>query len=167
MNKVIAKKEISLGKIAYNGKSKNCPVTVSLELRAVENAIHWETGDKVNGIELSICGNIWNHIKTDCYSCGQNLDTIAQYIKTPKFKRIRQIWEQYHLNDMNAGTKKQAEAIEKWKAEGNKYEYSQVCEYLKSIGLYEDGFYKYGHAWLFRPIPDEVIAEVKQLFDIS
>jgi len=159
--------KLFLGKIAYSGKSKTNAVYVTLELREKEDVICYETGNKINGIELAICGEIWNSKKTDCYSCGQNLDDISEYIKTKECKRIREIWKEYHLNDMNAGTKKQTDAVNEWISRGNKYEYSAVCEYLKSINLYEDGFYSYGTKWLFRTIPANIIEEIKELFKIS
>ena len=87
------KKVISFGKIDYNGSGyKNCKVTVSVELK-----------DEAKGKVLSICGDIWNPRETYVYSSGQNLDTISEYIKTSKFKKIYEIWKQYHLNDMHAG----------------------------------------------------------------
>lgn len=104
--------------------------------------------------------------------------------KVDYFKNGRKIarftWNEYHLNDLNAGTPKQTAAIKQWKLI-NKYDYTAACEYLKSIGLYEDfeidglacagGFpedvlsgkrgYRYGESRIFRPIPAEIIAEIE------
>ena len=59
------KKTFNLGKIDYlnNGK-KNCPVEIDLDF-----------DDK----RLSICGTVWNHIKSDCYTAGQCLDDLKEY----------------------------------------------------------------------------------------
>jgi len=96
-------------------------------------------------------------------------------------RRMIEIWREYHLNDMNAGTPRQTAAIEEWIAKGNKYDYEDACKYLKSINLYEDTKiddlkpqeclpdevragkrgYRYGEGWLFREIPANVVEEIK------
>lgn len=155
------KTTIHFGKIDYLGTGKKtCPVTVEIELKQTDK-----------GEEFTASGNIWNHIKTDCYSCGQNLDTIAEYIKTPLFKKVYRLWKQYHLNGMHAGTIEQDQAIEAWRTNtGKRYNYAEVCEMLKAAGLYEvevDGKpYKYGFAWLFRAIPESDIAEIKEIMEM-
>ena len=79
---------------------------------------------------------------------------------------------------MHAGTPEQEEAIEKWEAKGNKYDYKKVCEMLKDCGLYEvplaanligtrkaDGKpYKYGCGWVIANIPEKDLEEIKNLF---
>jgi len=66
---------------------------------------------------------------------------------------------------MKAGTKAQTEAIEKWKSQGNRYDYNSAVEHLKEIGLYDDNGYKYGHGWLYQPIPKSVIFELKEAIE--
>lgn len=160
------KNTLSLGKVAYYGKSKSNEVTLELELKTKSDCIDWETLEPIENITtLSICGNIWNSKKTDIYCGGQCLDEISKYIKTKEFNRIKSIWEEYHLNDLNAGTKSQTEAIREWESKGNKYEYEAACNHLKDIGLYEDRGYKYGHGWLCATIPSEVINEIQTIFN--
>jgi len=92
------KKVIDLGKIAYYNKNRKANrVTVEVELREKENGVK----------ELSICGNIWNSRDTDCYSCGQNLDEIKKYIRTPMFKKLYRWWKEYHLNTHHAACEHQ------------------------------------------------------------
>ena len=153
------KKIISFGKIDYygNGRKMN-PVDVEINLKETER-----------GFVFTASGHVWNHIKTDCYTCGQCLDTIAEYVHDDLFEEIYRIWKLYHLNDMHAGTIEQEKAIDEWKAQGNRYDYAAVCDYLKSIGLYEVEYngepYKYGHAWLYWEIPADDLAKIKALFD--
>jgi hypothetical protein len=145
-------KVLSFGKIDYNHSGRrNCKVTIEVELRPTEH-----------GTELSICGNIWNPRETDIYSCGQNIDTIAEYIHSPKMRRIKEIWEQWHLNGMRAGTPIQEKAVKEWrnKTNNHSFAYTEICEYLKSINLYEVDGYKYGSAWLMEPLPQDIIDEV-------
>ena len=74
------------------------------------------------------------------------------------YNRICDVWHKYHLNDLQSGTKKQTEALT---AELHRADhYREACKYLESIGLFEDRGYKYGHGWLCKEIPAEVVAEI-------
>jgi hypothetical protein len=69
---------------------------------------------------------------------------------------------------MNAGTKKQTEAIKDWlKNSGQRYDYEKACEYLKKINLYEVEHngqpYKYGHGWIAFEIPRETIERITEI----
>lgn len=179
------KKTFNFGKIDYmNRGRKDCAVdvTISLEERGGEKVLDKDgnfTGNYCNKyVEFTASGHIWNHCHSDIYSGGQNIDEIAEYIKTPLFQKIYTFWKKYHLNGMHAGTPEQEEAIEKWEAEGNKYDYKKACEMLKNRGLYEvslnadligtrkaDGKpYKYGQGWVIANIPAEDLEEIKNLF---
>lgn len=151
------RKTFNFGKIDYygNGRKINL-VTVQMELRTTEK-----------GEELSAYGMIWNNLKTDVVCGGQCLDEIKKYIKSPLFLEIYKFWKLYHLNGMHAGTRAQEKAIEDWESKGNKYDYTAVCEYLKSIDLYEVEHngqpYKYGHGWIFEEIPENDLQIIKEL----
>lgn len=188
------KKTFNFGKINYTNKSRRAnlvEVEVELRRRGGETTftIDRKTGEKtITGktpeyVELSICGTIWNARHTDCVCAGQCLDEIAKYrrqLSDPElFDTIYNLWEKYHLNGMHAGTPEQERAIEEWKAEGNRYEYSAVCEMLKRRGLYEVNYtglsigrrynnepYKYGHAWLIQELPGDVLLKVEHLLSV-
>ena len=124
---------------------------------------------KTNKPVFSACGRIKNK---NFENFGQCLDTIKEYTDDPIFAEIHRLWSLYHLNDMHAGTEEQEQALEKAVAEGkldsygaNNYE--NTCAYLKSINLYEvkrDGeLYKYGHGWLYYPIPADELAKIRKL----
>lgn len=140
----------------------------------------WELTEENGKTTFSACGEVWNHIKTDCISCGQCVDDLAKLFPHDKrAQSIFNVWQAYHLNDMNAGTPEQEEAVEQWKAQGHKYDYTAACAMLKERGLLkvpvtpelrasalgglpEDAeTYSYGSRWLYRAIPEEVIAMVK------
>lgn len=94
------KKTISFGKVDYlNHGRRDCEVTVDIELRTRDDGRP----------ELSICGNIWNARHSDIYTGGQNLDTIAEYIKTTLFREIYRLWRLYHLNGMHPECEHQRE----------------------------------------------------------
>ena len=184
------KKVFKFGKIAYNGRKENA-VEISVELRNRGGeeifTIDPKTKERIytgketpRYIELSICGNIWNRIHTDILCGGQCLDTIAEYKNQLKekelFEKLYKYWKLYHLNGMHAGTPEQEKAIEEWKAQGNKYEYTKACEMLKEVGLYEVNYtglsvgkryenepYKYGHGWLVQELPGNVLIEIEHM----
>lgn len=160
---IIVKKTYSPGKADYMGRGRrDCRVTIEYELLQGEH-----------GPVFSACGNVWNDIGSDCYSCGQNIDAIVRlFPHNKRVKRIAEIWTQYHLNDMNAGCEHQRA---NWdlskKVEIEKYGRKE----MKLVSWiypteHPDGLlmkpcevcgYAYGSAWLYSPIPDEIIAEIK------
>jgi len=147
------KKTIKFGKIDYLGIGKRtCPVEVDVELRTRDN------GD----LEFAASGAIWNHCHTDCYSCGQNLDTIAKYIKSAEFKEIYRLWNRWHLNTFKAGDPEQEAAVKKY-LETNTYDYKEVCKYLDSVGLLVHNGYKYGTSWLTEKIEENDLEVIKKI----
>jgi hypothetical protein len=175
------RKKFSFGKVdGYHRGRKTCEVTLEVELK-----------DTDKGPEFTASGNMWNNLHTDIIRGGQCIDDMAEefpFLKKNKlYAEIMDLWSKYHLNGMNAGTPEQTEAIKNWEAQGNRYDYDKVCEYLKSINLYEvpidktlypdlwgresekqgtdTPMYKYGHAWLYRAIPDDDMARIKALFE--
>ena len=158
------KKRINFGKVDFNKTGRR--------VNLVEIDIEFKND------ELSICGAIWNATKTDCFTCGQCLDTIKEYLPTNKaFAEIYNLWKNYHLNGMNAGTHRQREALDKFHAEsGTRWDYEKDCEYLKSIGLYEDDLtdgeefevrkgYKYGTGWVKWTIPESVKTRIIEIIN--
>ena len=171
MDNIIAKQTFNFGKIAFIGNRRTCAAEVTMEYRKTET-----------GTELSICGSIWNHLHTDIYSGGQNLDTMKKYLAANKtFMRLYRLWKGWHLNGLHSGTAKQEAAVDEWlKQTGGNYDYTAACEHLKSIGLYVDtladnetlscetetanrNHYEYGHGWIHVAIPAEVEAEIYEL----
>jgi len=144
------KKVLDFGKIDYdNSGEKKCRVTIEVNLN-----------QKEKGTCLSICGNIWNPRETDIYCGGQCYDTLKElFPHNQKMKRIIEVWERYHLNDMKAGTPAQEKLVEEY-TKDNGFDYTAVCEYLKQNDLYIDNGYRYGSSWLFEEIPAEIIAEI-------
>jgi hypothetical protein len=118
---------------------------------------------------LSITGVVGPLPSGGCLgSCGQiNADwtPIVNYAKgwTPsKVRRFLDIWDRWHLNDMQAGTPEQTEFVKAYCKEHKRANYDEICSALKTAGLYEviraDGtLYKYGHAWLFESVPTDVL----------
>ncbi len=109
---------------------------------------------------LSICGET-----KDCG--GQILDILEdknfRVQEGFNVKRFIEIWREYHLNDMNAGTQKQKEVLDSWKERPKGWSYDEDCEYLKQEDVYVDRGYKYGHGWLVKEFPIEIEEELKTI----
>lgn len=112
------------------------------------------TGD-LRGV-LAISGDT-NNAHGQIYECLSPDAVPKEPFTKNDILKLREYWERWHLNDTNAGTPKQEAAVRAWKAAGNKYDYKDACNYLKTIDLYEDDGYRYGSKWLFEEVPQEVI----------
>ena len=156
---------ISLGKVDYcnNGRSINeANFTAEIKFTRRIDKIDTDLIPIKKYITFSAQGEIWNKGKTDIHCGGQCLDNIQEdfFPKSPEILKLVNIWERWHLNDMNAGTMKQEKTLEK--CDSN--DYSNRCEFLKEKGLYEDRGYKFGHSWLCDPIPTKDLKEILELF---
>ncbi len=180
------KTTINLGKIDFNGSGrKNCKVTIEVEIKPVHPSfLTWNlTPVPEDAVELSICGNIWNPRETDTACGGQCRDAIREFfIGNKNIQRLCDIWDEYHLNGLKSGTREQTEALRDMpKAAYPGSHYDKACAWLKDKNLLEvpypdgrytktDGLgrsepakYKYGSAWLYQPIPQAIIDEVKSI----
>jgi hypothetical protein len=110
---------------------------------------------------------------------GQCLDSIYKdsfgMRHSPTFKTIYGLWERNHLNDMNAAVNdEQQKLVKEFIANGGEnfcYDYTKVCDYLKSIGKFSyvvDGrTCNYGERWYYRPISDEDMSAINELFELT
>lgn len=80
---------------------------------------------------------------------------------------IRHIWRNWHLNDLTPGTERQMAALRDAKLDVRLGNYEQLCDYLKSIGLYEDELdgkpYIYGSGWVTRELPTDICERVRAI----
>lgn len=170
-------KTLTLPKVDYNktGRRINM-VELELNLKSVKRMSRTIDLETITDYRvLSIAGGVWNGRHTDWLTGGQISDDVHRlYTNNKRVQRIVEIWDRWHLNDMNAGTRRQKEAIkegrEKWKQNGKgawKFNYNEQCKYLESVGLLVDNGYEYGTAWLVEPLPGEIEEEIKQLFGVS
>lgn len=150
---VLRHKKIYLGKIDYLGiGKKTCPVEIEVELRGSEEKP-----------ELSICGTVWNHKRTDCYLGGQCIDVLAEYYKDNElYNKIARLWKEYHLNGTRAGTEAQ-EALVLEYIKDHDYDYKELCQYLKAKGMLVDNGHEYGTKWLYKAILEDDLAEINEL----
>lgn len=168
------KKEIFVGNADYNNSgSKRQPVTFEIELRQEKRDSGYVTID-LNQIdsytELSICGNVYmSHWRNDAYTCGQCLDTILELFPHDKFVQlVHRIWDRFHLNGMNSGTRKQRELVKALYSlilPNERYDYTVACDFLAENDLLVDNGYKYGTAWLVELLPEDIIQVIEDIIN--
>lgn len=146
-----------------------------------DNAIEikWELYENSRGETcFSMSGTIWNRLKTDCISAGQNIDTIRKLTKfNPTVKEMYQVWKEYHLNDMQAGSPRQEGFKLAMKLMGQPVDYDNLTDALAKCNLLVDWSYvnpntgelgyKYGSAWLTKEIPEQVIEMIQEWSDLE
>lgn len=162
---------ITLGKVDYEGTGRKInEVEVGVEIRNKENAINWDTLETVHDVpEIAITGRVWNCKKTDTVAAGYILPRLPKFLPLGENKnnlnRLVSIWREYYNNDVKVGTIRQVEALQAAGITGDNYYYDEAVRHLKLIGLYEDNGYKYGSGYLYEPIPESIIAEIKKIAD--
>ena len=147
---------------------------------------------------LSICGDVYEKrggrwVDVGGGQCTEGLR--QDFPNDATVARLCEIWDAYHLCDMQAGTRAQRAVIDAWKAAGypgsdtpGRYDYSCACLILENAGVLdvpipedaranfgyrrdEDGnlptHYRYGSAWLCGSIPADIEAEVRALMTPS
>lgn len=86
---------------------------------------------------------------------GQCVDKIQEvWSEYPEIMELCEIWEKWHLNSMQAGSRAQIEYLEQFP----NLSYDEALEKLEAVDLVIDksSGYKYGSKWLVSPLPDEV-----------
>lgn len=129
-------------------------------------------------VELGISAGSWNLSRSDITQGGQMQDTLREEfdkgnmklkssISHDEFKKLLNIWDQWHLNDLNAGTDAQRKILDEHE---NDSKYQKLDKFLdrprailKDFKSNPDRGYDYGSAWLYRPIPDDVVDFIKMI----
>lgn len=114
-------------------------------------------------LTLSICGDI--KFGAGGSVGGQCEDTILKYWgHIPEVAELCALWERWHLNELQAGTKAQMEIVRnlpKCPVKTDWYTWASLN--LQSQGLFEDRGYSFGREWLFETIPAKVVKRIKAL----
>ena len=185
------KRTFNLGSINLNGTGKRYPVKVNVELksRGGERVFRLEDGERVyTGETTPEYVEFTASASASAGACiaGQCLDRInAHRLDFTEDNRetwddIYKYWKQYHLNGLNAGTPEQTAAVDEWLDQGNRYDYTRVCNMLEEKGLYEVLYtgktvgrmynnepYKYGHGWIVRDIPGDDLIKIEHLLSVE
>ena len=81
------------------------------------------------------------------------------FIKKSDLKRIIELWNEWHLNDMNAA------CIHQTPFSVNEFSYEKFKELAQKETAKCPVGYRYGSDWLLKPVPDEVIKEIIDIFE--
>lgn len=133
------------------------------DLGSLTVAIDWDgqrlsiTGSEGRDHGGQIIGSPWNFRE---YATSYSAETVQQ---------LRDIWEKWHLNDMQAGSPAQTAFLEANPVNSRDH-YAAATEALKAAGLNPDPNYlhkgkpyKYGSAWLSVEVPAEALQYLHQL----
>jgi hypothetical protein len=137
---------------------------VTIEWKDGRLSISGVSGPKANGDACGSCGqNTGDLLEVSSFATGWSAGMCA---------KLAEVWERWHLNDMQAGSPAQR----KWLCDNPvtatypESHYEKACAALAEAGLnpdpgyeHNDKPYQYGHAWLREEVPDKVI---KWLFDL-
>ena len=147
----------NLGKVDYNKSGRrNCRAELTWAL---------------NNGKFTMQAAIWNPRETDIYCGGQCVDEVCAYFPNDKrAQRMLEIWREWHLNDMKAGSPAQ-EAFLKANPVKSGYpqsHYDAALASLKAAGLQPDESYlrngepySYGSAWRHVNLPADIVAEIQ------
>jgi len=102
--------------------------------------------------------NSRNRRRSDCDYCGQCYETLLDdgLLSTLPLRKLCDLWERWHLNDLCAGTRAQRDKLRHFKGDHD-------AQLLCLGDLEVDRGYKYGSQWLVELVPDEVIKEICDL----
>lgn len=118
-----------------------------------------EYGEKGGKFILNVSGDIRNSSE-QCISeiRYKYIEGAPSFQKKAELARLLEIWERYHMNNVNPGTPKQMEIIR-----GTGLEYKDALELLDEHDLKIDDGHLYGSKWLFEEIPKDVIKDIKRI----
>lgn len=114
-----------------------------------------------DAVELSITGELTG-------SCGQVTESLSEAGRgNADIQRLCEIWDRYHLNGMKAGTRAQHHYLDTLPRFTGADAYDKTKAALAEAGLQPDRNtmpgsqpYSYGSAWLYEPLPDDLLSEL-------
>lgn len=169
IKQTVINKTLQLGKVdGYGNGRKSCALEVTIKIRQFDPREGKRDIDlnpvTTSYFELSIVADVWNSRRTDVIMCGQMYDELLKLNRSPRVRRIVELWRRWHLNDLKAGTRLQDECLATYPKD-DRYDYTIACKRLADNDLYIDRGYAYGSAWLVELLPTDVIIELAQLFN--
>jgi hypothetical protein len=166
MTKTELDKVIRIGTIQrYHNLGKSpTDIFCHVQIKDGKLSITGVEGPRRYGDSWGSCGQIVMSLKNE-----QDKITPALSWSKDMIARFFQVWEEWHLNDMRAGSPEQrawlrANPIPEAEYAYPKSHYAVVSGKLAGAGLNPDSTgYKYGHAWLSEELPQEVVEFLQTL----
>lgn len=147
-------KIVCLGTLPVAGVSRSvfCEVTVDEKDGLT---IHGVVGPRKGGNCYGSCGQIQDDLEGIKPGDGWTEEMVEEFLE---------IWRHWHLNKMQAGSPRQQAFLDGWRREHGWQGYEAECRALEEAGLLVDEKltvdgepYRYGSAWLDKPLPAEVL----------
>jgi hypothetical protein len=138
-------------------------VTGSLRLSVtgeVINAWHDRHGRGRDDNAIVSCGQVGGYADDPGRSALNSITTPAPGWTLAEIAELEAIWARWHLNDMRAACAHMDPAT--LAREPNGYGGDRISTTDPANTCPESG-YRYGHAWLYEPIPADVLADVARL----
>lgn len=140
------------------------PVTVTVEIRRREGKRQTTAHETVSDpLEFSMCVDVWKPGRGDIVAGGQHIEGLSEIKRyargwdEAKVAELVAIHAEWHLNTMKAGCDHQTVVYERDR-------YGRKVASLDLTPPCPETGYRYGHGWLTRPLPGEVVTRVRQLF---
>ena len=117
---------------------------------------------------LAISGEVGHHTIGQIRDQLMDIDELSEGWTVGKVKKLSDIWKEWHLNDLIAGSPRQREWIKNNYGEGYA-PYADICEKMPADILDDSEYlhngkpYRYGSAWLRVDIPDDVLQWLRDL----
>ncbi len=172
------RKEFEIGKVIPDGRSRKYRINVEINFRETEKGAFsfYDPNKELSRNEKVFSASADISISDRSWDCGGQIqDIIREYLNADKIEfsegwdkdrasNLLDIWESSHLNDVHAGTDKQAEILkELGDVDANKYD--EQCTFLKEKEIYVDRGYTFGSKWLLKPFSKEEIKSIEKLFE--
>lgn len=145
----LARYNVLIGRTANKNR-----VHVDVRLESLDGAFLTTDHQQVDHVtRFAIMGTVTAYREREAHSAGQirrYLDDIVEPATgwtAETIARLSQIWEQWHLNDMNAACDHQ----------------TVVSDGIDPAPCPITG-YRYGSAWLTRPLPGDIVTEIQDMF---
>jgi hypothetical protein len=143
-------------------------VYVEIRVTPTDHPMRSITHEEVTaGWRLSIMGGVVRR-RRDYDECGQILDTLADVVTfadgwtADDVASLRDVWQSWHLNDMNAACAHMDR--DELVREDDGYGGQRIaCGSVNTCPDPSGEGYTYGRSWLYAPIPADVWAEVARL----
>lgn len=141
-----------MNKIVNPGRTEDGQVFCKIVFESGRLSISGVEGPKPNGDCRGSCGQIAGALRLTVDNLNPGWDAAL-------VNRFADVWEEWHLNDMRAGTPRQTVYLRAQPPTS----YAQARDALAAAGLNPDNGYRYGSAWLREEVPAEVISFLKSL----
>lgn len=151
-------------KILRVGTSPSGDVFIKIEFADGKLSITGVEGPMRNGNASGSCGQI-NMSEWDISEYAPGFDRDVEL-------KLREIWDQWHLNEMQAGSPAQMAFLKANPITDRLNHYTKACQALAAAGLNPDPNYlhnhkpyRYGSAWLSVEVPEDVLVWLQALPD--